>query len=440
MRLAYLDGCAGISGDMLLGAFLHAGVPAELFHDTLKRLDLGASLNISEVDRSGIRAVKATILCGDAEADAVAPLVQHHSHETEPVDDHDSPGSGHRHDDAPAPLPGPGLAAKHKHEMRSLASIRALIERASLPEPVTVMALRAFTLLGETEAAIHGLPIEEVHFHEVGAVDAIADIVLAAAAAHALQIDEWHCSALNIGGGTVRCAHGLYPVPAPATAALLRGAPTYSSGVDMELVTPTGAALVRALDCRFGPAPRMRAEKIGYGAGTRNPAGFANVLRLTTGQAEAAADHPSDVVTVMETAIDDLNPQVVAYVMERALKMGALDVMCTPVVMKKGRPGILLTILSSAEQASALEDLLLEETSTLGLRVRQERRVCLHREHVSVTTEWGPIRIKVGLRDGAELKAAPEFEDCRAIAEKHSVPLKHVMEAALGAYRNRDFV
>ena len=318
----------------------------------------------------------------------------------------------------------------HAHDARGLTEILALINHATLPEPVKAMASRTFELLGASEAKIHDKPIESIHFHEVGAVDAIVDIVLAAAAAHSLGIDAWYCSALNVGSGTVQCAHGRFPVPAPATADLLRGAPTYSAGPAMELVTPTGAALVRALDCRFGPVPTWRVDKIGYGAGTRNPDGFANVLRLSLGSTDAAGSS-AETVTVIETAIDDLSPQVMAYVMEQALATGALDVMCTPVLMKKNRPGHLLTLLAERKNAAQLEDLLFRETSTLGLRIREERRSVLDRKNVTVNIFGETVRIKVASRDGQELHAAPEFEDCRKIAERQAIPLKHVQEAAL---------
>jgi uncharacterized protein (TIGR00299 family) protein len=410
MRLAYLDAFAGISGDMLLGAFLQAGVPADLLRDTLASLKIGAKLEIEEVNRSGIHAVKVHILSGGQPAEH-----GHHHH------DH---SHAHAHDHGP-----------HSHDdVRSLATICRLIADAGLPKPVEVLATHAFTLLGEAEAKIHHVPVETIHFHEVGAVDAIADIVLAAAAAHSLGVDGWSCSPLNVGGGTVECAHGRFPVPAPATAELLRGAPTYSSGVQMELVTPTGAALVRALGCAFGPTPPMEVETIGYGAGTRNPPGFANVLRLSVGRASEPVA-PNDTVLVMELALDDLNPQVLAFVTEQALKLGAFDVMCTPVFMKKNRPGTLLTVLADRAHAPALEDLLLRETSTLGLRIHEERRVCLERRHVQVTTAWGPVRVKVGHREGREFNASPEFDDCRALAEKNAVPVKRVLEAALQAYR-----
>jgi uncharacterized protein (TIGR00299 family) protein len=429
MRIAYLDAFAGVSGDMLLGAFIHAGVSVDVLRETLDRLDLGATLEITEVDRSGIHAVKVNVLTEGQPVEVVHGEHQHFEPDHDREHSHVQNGGSHHHHH--------GQKSSHQHhaEHRSLGTIRALIERATLPGPVTTLALRTFELLGESEAKIHHVPIDSVHFHEVGSVDAIADIVLTAAAVHALGIEEWHCSPLNVGGGTVECAHGRFPVPAPATADLLRGAPTYSSGIQAELVTPTGAALVRALNCRFGPSPAMRTENIGYGAGTRNPVGFANVLRLMVGEVESVAKGSTEMISVIETAVDDLNPQIIAYVTERALQSGAMDVMCTPVIMKKNRPGTLITILATAEKARAMENLLLRETSTLGLRVREERRICLQREYVPVMTEWGPVRIKVGLRNGTELNAAAEFEDCRAIAETKDIPLKRVMESALLIYR-----
>ena len=407
MRLAYLDCFSGISGDMLLGAFVQAGVSPDLLRETLAALKLGATLEISSVDRSGIHAVKVDVL---VEGHAAEHTHDHHGH--------------HHHEH------------HHHHDHRSLTSIRALIENAALPKPVKATAIRTFELLGASEAKIHNMPLESVHFHEIGAVDTIADIVLAAAAAHASEIDAWHCSPVNVGGGTVDCAHGRFPVPAPATADLLRGAPTWSTGAVGELVTPTGAALLRALDCKFGPAPAMRVEKIGYGAGTRNPTGAANVLRLSLGEADESNAAPQETVTVLETAVDDLNPQVIAYVTGQAFQLGAFDVMCTPVFMKKNRPGTLITVLTDREHAPQLEDLLFRETSTLGLRIREERRRCLDRRIETITTPWGEVRIKIGMRSGREVQASPEFEDCRQIAEARKVPLKQVIESAMRAYRD----
>lgn len=425
MRIAYLEGFAGISGDMLLGALVHAGAPAALLQETTAGLSLGATLLIREVDRSGIHARKADILIDGQPAEAA-----HARHDP-------APHSHHDHGHAPHPLaphhdhPAHG----HVHEARSLSHIQKIIRQARLDDAVKATALRTFELLGEAEAKIHHVPVESLHFHEVGAVDSILDIVLAATAAHTLGIDRWMCSPLNVGGGMVRCAHGLYPVPAPATAELLKGVPTYSARPLMELVTPTGAALVRALGCEFGPTPAMRVQAIGYGAGTRNPPGFPNVLRLSIGDTMETSPDSEGTVTVLETAIDDLNPQVLAHVTKRALALGALDVMSTPVLMKKNRHGTLLTILTARDHVARFEELLFRETSTLGVRIREERRVALDRMHVEVATPWGLVRIKVGRYRGAEVNAAPEFEDCRRLAETHALPVKRIIEAALQAYR-----
>ena len=335
---------------------------------------------------------------------------------------------------------------------RALTEIRSLILASSLADPVKKTAVRTFELLGASEAKIHNVAVDDIHFHEVGAVDAIVDIVASCAGIHHLAIGAWHSSPINVGGGMVDCAHGTFPVPAPATADLLRGFPTYSAHVQKELATPTGAALLRMLEPTFGPQPAMRVEHIGYGAGTRNPLSFPNVLRLSIGESSAtdvltdastspAAEtphtldqHGSQFVTVLETALDDLSPQVLAFVAEKALSMGALDVLLTPVIMKKGRPGTLLTVLSNPSQSVALEQLILRETSTLGVRTREERRTCLDRTHTSVSTPFGPIRIKVGSEAGEERNAAPEFEDCRTAAARHGVSLKRVQQAAIAAY------
>jgi uncharacterized protein (TIGR00299 family) protein len=323
-----------------------------------------------------------------------------------------------------------------------------MIQASKLSAPVIRTAVRAFELLGDSEARIHNVPVEEIHFHEVGAVDAIVDIVAASAGIHALGADKWMASPVNVGGGMVDCAHGRFPVPAPATADLLRGVPTYSANVQMELVTPTGAALLRVLmeekGLTFGPQPAMTVHKIGYGAGSRDPKGFPNVLRLSVGEASAASQaghghpHDAETVTVLETALDDLSPQVLAHVAEIALQRGALDVMLTPVIMKKGRPGTLLTVLCNPGERAALERLLLTETSTLGIRVREDKRSCLDRTFTTVQTAYGPVKMKIGSLRGEELNANPEFEDCRAAAAAHAVPVKQVQQAAIAAYLSRE--
>jgi len=429
MRMAYLDCFAGISGDMFLGALVDAGVPLHILQDATSALGLGASLKIETVDRSGISCTKVHVFEGDmlaeagpqqqASREALTPQPQtQHLHKAGHTHDHHHDHEPHTH--------------SHVHG-RSLSVIKTIIQSAPLADAVKQTAIRTFELLGHSEAKIHNVPVEEIHFHEVGAVDAIVDIVAASAGIHHLQIGAWHCSPLNVGGGMVVCAHGTFPVPAPATADLLRGMPTYSAHIKKELVTPTGAAILRALDPRFGPQPAMQVEQIGYGAGTRNPKDFPNVLRLSIG--ESSSPDEEETVTVLETALDDLSPQLIAHVTETALAQGALDVMLTPVIMKKGRPGTLLTILCNEADSATLQRLILTETSTLGIRIRKDRRISLDRVHTTVQTPYGEIRIKVGSRDGVELNAAPEFEDCRAAALRHNVPVKLVQQAAIAAHR-----
>jgi hypothetical protein len=389
------------------------------------------------VDRSGISAVKVHVLeHGELAEDHPHDGLAHQqaaSFHTHPKTQHEHK-TGHSHSHA-------AHEEEHEHEHahvhgRSLTEIRLLITAAKLADPVKQMAIGAFELLGHAEAKIHNVPVERIHFHEVGAVDAIVDMVAACAGVHHLQIGAWYASSVNVGGGMMDCAHGRFPVPAPATADLLRGVPTYSAHVQKELVTPTGAALLRVLNPTFGEQPAMRVSAIGYGAGTRNPSGFPNVLRLSVGDSLDAEQSQSQTVTVLETALDDSSPQLLAYVAEKALAAGALDVMLTPVIMKKGRPGTLITVLCNPPESAKFEQLLLAETSTLGLRIRQDRRVCLERKHLSVRTPYGPIRMKVGTQGGEERNAAPEFEDCRAAAAQHGVPLKQVQQAAMAAYRS----
>ena len=384
MRIAYLDCFAGIAGDMFLGALIDAGVPPHVFRDATAALNLGASLRIEKVDRSGISSTKIDVLEGSQIADQVQ-----WSHLQQPKTQHEhkighAHSHGHTHDEH----------NNHSHTHgRSLTEIRTLIQAAPLATPVKQTAIHTFELLGNSEAKIHNVPIDNIHFHEVGAVDAIVDIVAASAGIHHLQIGAWYCSPINVGSGTVVCAHGTFPVPAPATADLLRGFPTYSANVQKELVTPTGAATLRALNPIFGPQPAMCVEQIGYGAGTRATKDFPNVVRLSVGESMDATrteshahSGDSQTVTVLETALDDLSPQVLAHVAETALAKGALDVMLTPVIMKKGRPGTLLTVLCDPSDSSVLERLILTETSTLGIRIRQDRRACLERHYRSVAT------------------------------------------------------
>ena len=422
MRLAYLECFAGASGDMFQGALLDAGVPSAVLEDAVRALDIGASLHIEKADRSGITATKVHVL--------------DHGHIIDEVHDHNH---GHDHDHAHTHNPG-HHHHNHPHTHgRSLAEIHKLISSAPLDARVQELAIHTFELLGAAEAKIHNVPVEVVHFHEVGAVDAIVDIVASCAGIAHLNIDRWHASPLNVGGGMVDCAHGRFPVPAPATAELLRGMPTYSAHLEKELLTPTGAALLRALEPTFGPQPAMRVDRIGYGAGARNPPGFPNVLRLTLGESAAGqliSPHLTDEVIVLETALDDCSPQVLAFVAERALALGALDIMLAPVQMKKGRPGTLLTLLCTPGTEHTFAELLFRETSTLGIRMRRESRLILAREIIAVDTPFGSIRVKRASSHNETRTLAPEFEDCRAAAEKHNVALKDVQQAALHAVQS----
>ena len=404
MRIGYLDCFSGISGDMLLGALVDAGVSLETLAATAESLGVDAVLNAHKVMRAGIAATKVDVLTAEHE--------HNHGH----THDH---GDGHTHSH-PA----------HRH----LSQILKIIDAAPLSERVKACSRMAFQQLGEAEAAIHSIPIEKVHFHEVGAVDTIVDIVCTAAGCEALGVDKWMASALNVGSGTVECAHGTLPVPAPATLTLLGDAPVYAAGPPMERVTPTGAAILRMLGVEFGVLPAMRVHARGYGAGGRDTAGQPNVVRLVVGES-AAADDTADTIAIIETVIDDSSPQLIAYVSELLMDAGAWDVIRTAVQMKKGRSGIQMQVLCSPLKLEQLRELIFRETTTIGLHWRIESKISLRRKWVEVRTEWGPVRIKVAQsQDGLESNAAPEYEDCKSLAAAHGVPLKHVMQAALRAY------
>jgi pyridinium-3,5-bisthiocarboxylic acid mononucleotide nickel chelatase len=446
MRIAYLDCFSGISGDMFLGALVDAGVPPNLLEDSVEALDIGAQLKISRVTRGGISATKVDVYA-NGEKDLPREVFwnqQEHDHPHEHSHEHHA----HDHDKAvwrrgsapPGTGPSPVTTQiDHKHG-RGLTEIRAIINKAAISSTAQATAIRIFEALGQAEAEIHNTSVERVHFHEVGAVDAMVDIVCAAVGAESLAVEQWICSPLNVGSGTVQCAHGTLPVPAPATLKLLRDAPVYSSGPRVELATPTGAAIVKILSTRFAPFPAMKIEKAGYGAGTREFPEHPNLLRLTIGEAvlaDATTTLPNtwnDKITVLEANLDDLSPQVLAYAMERLLAEGALDVFCVPVQMKKNRPGALLTVLAKVEDANRLTKLIFAETTTLGVRRREEQRQTLSRRWETVDTTWGRVRIKVASMNGSISNYAPEYEDCRALAEAHHVPLKEVIQEAVQAY------
>jgi hypothetical protein len=429
MPIAYLECFAGISGDMLMGAFVDAGAPVEALQAMVAGLGLGAELRVSKVNRSGIQSTKVDVLVDGRLAESAPKSDGAHSHDHHPHEHSHNHGHSHSHGDT--------------HGHRNLESIRAILAAAPLSERARELSLRAFRVLAEAEGRVHGISPEKVHFHEVGAVDAIVDVAVCACAAGLLDLGDWYASPINLGGGFVDCAHGRFPVPAPATAALLREAPVYSAGPQMELTTPTGAALLRALGCRFDAPGLWRASVIGYGAGTRDPEKFPNVLRLTIGELEAGArteralEFGDEKIAVLECAIDDATPQLLAYAAQLALERGALDTMLAPVTMKKGRLGTLMTVLAKPADASVLAELLFRETSTLGVRMRIESRALVARESFLVETEFGVIRVKVGSWQGMEVNAAPEFEDCRRAAEAMDVPLKIVMQAAIAAWRSK---
>ncbi|MGB6839415.1 MAG: nickel pincer cofactor biosynthesis protein LarC [Candidatus Sulfotelmatobacter sp.] len=439
MRIAYLECFSGMSGDMFLGALVDAGVPARLFEETVAALGVGAKLEISRVVRSGISAIKVDVYV-DGEKDLPREEYweregrEHLHSEDHHASEHHGPSHSHPGESSRAGAPAPH-SHSHGHS-RGLSEIRQIISAAAISESAKKTAIAIFETLGRAEAKIHDTSIESVHFHEVGAVDAIVDIVCATVGAEALGVDQIICSPLNVGGGMVKCAHGTFPVPAPATVELLKDAPVYSSGLQAELVTPTGAAIVKTLASRFAAFPEMKIGKCGYGAGSRDFPGHPNVVRLTVGETAStlAANTASETITVLEANLDDLNPQVFGYVMDRLLEEGALDAFGMPVQMKKNRPGMLLTVLCKPEDAAKLTQLIFTESTTLGVRRRDEMRQTLARRWESVGTPWGDVRIKIASMNGTVTNYAPEYEDCRRIAAEHHVPLKVVMGGAVEAY------
>ena len=438
MRIAYLDGFSGISGDMFLGALVDIGVPFELFQETVAELGVGASLEVSLVDRNGISATKVDVIVnGQKDLPREEYWTRNEDHAPGHTHDHGDDAAhdqGHNHGDE-----GPRVRG------RNLDEILRVIQAAPISNRAKQTASEIFIALGTAEAKVHNVEVDHVHFHEVGAADAIADVVCAAIGAEALAVEQILASPMNVGGGIVACAHGVMPVPAPATLELLKGIPVYSGEVQKELVTPTGAAIVRVLVTRFGPRPRMTTEKIGYGAGTRDFPRHANVLRLTVGETVesgvSASDPyesvPEDEVVVLEANLDDLSPQIIGYMTDQLLAGGALDVFTAAVQMKKSRPGTLLTVLANPQDESKLRAMIFRESSTLGVRSRRENRHILARRHETVQTPWGEVRIKIGSMAGSDSQFAPEYEDCRRIASEHHVALKTVMQEVLRLYLDK---
>ena len=421
MRIGYLECFSGISGDMLLGALVDAGVPFAFLEETAAQLNVGAHLEFRKVTRGGIAATKVEVITPDHPAPA-------------PDHDHSHSEAGHSHEEH--------SHATHTHAPhRHLSSILDIIRAAPLTDRVKSWAIRAFELLGAAEAAIHSIPIEEVHFHEVGAVDTIVDIVCAAAGCEALGVDRWLASPLNVGSGTVVCQHGTLPVPAPATLALLGDAPIYAAGPAMERVTPTGASVLRMLEVCYEPLPAMRIKASGYGAGGRDTPGEPNLLRLLVGETDTKSlqSEESQSIAIIETVIDDSSPQLLGYVSELLLESGAWDVYRASVQMKKGRTGVQLSVLCSPNLVPALRDLIFRETTTIGLHWRIENRIALAREFRKIETPWGDVQIKIARWPSGKIaNASPEYEDCRLIAAKHALPLKHIMQEAMRIYAAGD--
>jgi uncharacterized protein (TIGR00299 family) protein len=380
MKLCYIDAFSGIAGDMTIGALLDAGADFAALREALTSLGTEATFRFEKVKRRGIAAGKFYVDCTDTKA--------------------------HRH----------------------LHHIEKMITDSALSDTVKENSLAVFRKLAQSESRMHATTIEKVHFHEVGAVDSISDIVGACFCLHNLGIEAIHCSAINVGSGTVRTEHGILPVPAPATADLLKGKPIYARGPEVEMTTPTGAALLATLSGGFGPMPAMTIEAAGYGAGDKDFPEHANVVRVLIGNTTGASE--ATTVVVIEANIDDSTPELLGYAMEKLLEAGALDVSFSPIQMKKNRPASKLTVIATPESREALAEIVLRETSSLGVRMHSAERRVQSRRIVHVNTPWGPVRVKIA-QSGA---ATPEYEDCRQLASANDVPLKQVMVEATQAY------
>jgi uncharacterized protein (TIGR00299 family) protein len=395
MRTLYFDCFAGISGDMTLGALVAAGADERALKERLALLDLeGYEIEFETVDRSGISATRAVV-----------------------------------------------NVTKDEKPHRHLRDVLAIIDGSQLGDSVKERASKIFTRLADAEARVHNVAVERVHFHEVGAVDAIVDVVGACIGFELLGVERFYASALHVGSGTVEMEHGRFPVPPPAVAELLSGAPVYSTDVKGELVTPTGAAIVSTLCEGFGPLPTMRVVSTGYGAGTREYVKFPNVLRVIVGEAKESVGEGvrgDEELIIVETNLDDASPQVLGHLMEQAFAKGALDCYFTNVQMKKGRPGVLVSILCLPRERETMMGLLFEETPTLGVRSYEVLRRALERESVTVATEFGRIAVKVGRMGGRVLSATPEYDECREAALRSGVALRVVQDAARAAYRRSE--
>jgi pyridinium-3,5-bisthiocarboxylic acid mononucleotide nickel chelatase len=426
-RVLYFDCFSGISGDMALGALLDAGLPLDDLTRALGSLTLpGVHVHADRVLRAGVSATKFKVhehSHGDG----------HHHH------DHEAPGSPDPSPGKRLPAPGSEPVHHHAHAHRSLPEIFALIDTAALSPAGRDRAKAMFQRLAEAEAAIHQMPVEQVHLHEVGALDSIIDIVGIVFAMEWAGADRVMSSPLNVGGGTVQSAHGLFPVPAPATVRLLGDTPIYGGDVQKELVTPTGALIVTTYAASFGPIPSMSIDSVGYGAGERDDPKTPNVLRVLIGRASDAAAEAiqpqAGRVTVVECEIDDMNPQIFGVVMDRLYAAGALEVFYVPVQMKKNRPGTLLTVIVPPDRRVPITDVIFRETTTIGLRYNDVDRECLQREIVMVETPLGAVRFKISSRDGRVMNAVPEFDDCARLAASSNLAVKDVQAIAVRAYK-----
>jgi uncharacterized protein (TIGR00299 family) protein len=399
MRIAYFDCPSGAAGDMIMGALVDAGVPFEALRDELAKLHLpGWSLERREVMKGVFRATKVDV----------------HVHDH----DHAGDAAGHSHAQG---------HDRHEHPDRNLHSILDLITASDLPAAVKANASRIFTRLGEAEARVHGTTVDHVHFHDVGAVDAIVDVTGACVGLHLLGVDQVHCSALPLGGGFVTGAHGRIPIPGPGTAELLKGFPVVDTGVRRELVTPTGAAILTTLARAAGAMPAMTVEAVGYGAGNME-LDAPNVIRLFLGR--AASSGGRETVMQVETTVDDMSPQLWEVVIERLFETGALDVYLTPVTMKKSRPGTVLTALCAPDRVTELSRVLFEESPTIGVRWTAYQRERLDREMVTLPTTYGAIPFKVSRLDGRVVTVTPEFDEVRRIARAKGLPVREVLDQA----------
>jgi uncharacterized protein (TIGR00299 family) protein len=443
-RVMYLDCFSGAAGDMLLGACLDAGLPIERLREALGSLGVDHDVRVASVVRAGITATHFEVVEAGVPGAAGQAHGPGHSHDHEHHDQahHGHPhAAGHTHEHAHAHSHTHAPAGPHGH--RSLAEIRHLIGHSALSAAGKARAIALFQRIGEAEAAIHGTPIDQVHLHEVGALDSIIDIVGAVFAMEWFGIEDVVASPLNVGGGTVDIAHGRYPVPAPATARLLTGVPIYGGGPDVELVTPTGALLVSAYARAYGALPLMTIDRVGYGAGRRDFPRQANVLRILIGERRpevATGTAPQEGVASIvkvECEIDDMNPQWFGPASDRLFEAGAVDVFLGAVQMKKGRPGTLVTVLAPEDRRQAVCDVLFRETTTLGVRFERMWRETLDRRWESVDTTGGPVRIKVALRHGQVLTATPEFDDCLGVATRTGQSLKQVQAEAMRAWYAR---